>query len=521
MMEGLRPLSALLLLSLLFAAFLNAQGTPPPAPLTLISREGRRPVATTLLNNQELIALDDLAALFQISVREDALAGGLTVSYKGRTIVLSPDQPMASVDGRLVTLPSSLIRLGRRWFVPVEFIPRALAPIYDVRLELRRPSRLLLVGDVRVPRVTMRMDAPGPPTRATIEIAPSVPVTATVETGRVVLRLDADALDASLPNSGSGLVDQVRIAESPTTVAVVVSGRAGQPRVTSATSDNVTRVTIDVPVAAPDNSSLPGSTPAAPAPKPPPETAAGTPRPPVDSTPLPALAPQTPAIRSIVIDPGHGGADEGVRGSGGTAEKQVTLDIARRLKSLIEGRLGIRVVLTREDDRTVELDQRAATANNNKADLFLSVHLNAALAAAAKGAEIYYLALNRESEEARRAAEVDSVSLPVVGGGMRPVEVIRWDLAQARHLDQSAMLAGMLEDELRKDVPLGPRPIREAPMRVLSALDMPAVLVEMTYLSNPAEERLVQTDGYQARVAEAIYRAIVRFRSHVESPPIP
>lgn len=518
MMGALRPLSTLLLLALLFVSFLDAQGTPPPAPLTLISHEGRRTVATTLLNTQELIALDDLAALFQVTVREDTLAGGLTATYKGRTIVVSPDQPIASVEGRLVTLPSPPIRLGRRWFVPVEFISRALAPIYDVRLELRRPSRLLLVGDVRVPRVTVRVDTPGPPTRATIEIAPSAPVAATIEGGRVVLRIDADALDATLPSNGGGLVEQVRIADTPTTMAVVVTGRAGQPRVTSATSDNVTRVAIEVPPAAGDTSSSPAAGPAAPAPRPPADAAPGSPRSPADAGAVPPLAASGSALRSIVIDPGHGGDDAGVRGSAGTTEKQITLDIARHLKSLIEGRLGIRVVLTREDDRTVELDQRAAMANNNKADLFLSVHLNGALAAAPKGAEIYYLALNRESEDARRAAEVDSVSLPVIGGGLRPVEVIRWDLAQARHLDQSAMLAGMLEDELGKDLPLASRPIREAPMRVLSALDMPAVLVETTYLTNPSEEKLVQTDGYQLKVAEALYRAIVRFRSHVESP---
>ena len=128
-------------------------------------------------NGRELIALDDVAAFFQVTVREDALAGGFTVSYRGKTIVASADQPMASVDGRIVTLPSPVVRSGRRWLVPVEFLPRALGPIYDQRIDLRRPARLLIVGDLRVPRVAARIDAAGPPTRATIVITPATPVT--------------------------------------------------------------------------------------------------------------------------------------------------------------------------------------------------------------------------------------------------------------------------------------------------------------------------------------------------------
>ena len=140
-MMGLRGRIALIvaLLVLVLAPMPQAQGTPPSTPLALVSRDVRRPVPTTMLSNQELIALDDVATLFQVSVREDSLGGAITVTYRGRTIVASPDQPMASVDGRVVALPSPVVRLGRRWFVPVEFLARALAPIYDQRIDLRAP----------------------------------------------------------------------------------------------------------------------------------------------------------------------------------------------------------------------------------------------------------------------------------------------------------------------------------------------------------------------------------------------
>ncbi len=174
---------------LLVAVLVHAQGTPPPSPLTLLSRDGRRAVPTTMLSGQELIALDDVARLFGVTVREDALAGGITVTYRTQSIVMSSDQPMASVSGRVVTLPSPLVRAGQRWLVPVEFLTRALAPIYDQPIDLRRASRLLVVGTMRVPRVAGRVDAPGPATRATFEVAPATPVTIATDPGRVLLAL--------------------------------------------------------------------------------------------------------------------------------------------------------------------------------------------------------------------------------------------------------------------------------------------------------------------------------------------
>ena len=221
-------------------------------------------------------------------------------------------------------------------------------------------------------------------------------------------------------------------------------------------------------------------------------------------------------LRTIVVDPGHGGEDPGVRGAGGVEEKQVTLDLARRLRALIEMRLGIRVILTRDDDRTVGIDDRAAVANNSKADLFLSLHVNAAPAADVAGAEVYSLRLDREGEEARRAAETEAVSLAVLGGARRTIDVIRWDLAQARHVDSSAALAAMLEEELRAQVTMGPRPRQQAPLRVLTSVNMPAALVEMAYLTNAGQERLARSEAFQGTMAQAIYNAVVRFRGYVE-----
>jgi N-acetylmuramoyl-L-alanine amidase len=224
-------------------------------------------------------------------------------------------------------------------------------------------------------------------------------------------------------------------------------------------------------------------------------------------------------VQAIVIDPGHGGDDAGVRGPGGTLEKQITLDVARRLRMAIETRLGVRVIMTRDDDRAVSLDERAAMANNGKAGLFLSLHANGAPSPAVSGAEIFTMQLDREGEQVRRTVTAQEVMVPILGGGSRPIDVIRWDLAQARHVDASAMLAATIDEELRKHVPMSARPLRRAPMRVLASVNMPAALVEMGYLSNTSQEKAFQGAELPAAVAQALFDAVLRFRDTLEERP--
>jgi N-acetylmuramoyl-L-alanine amidase len=496
------------LLCLLLAAPQQAQDTPSTTPLTLVSKDGRRTIPTVNSGGRELIALDDIASLFQVAVREDSLAGGFTITYRGKTIVASADQPMASVDGRIVTLPSPITRSGRRWLVPIEFLPRALGPIYDQRIDFRRATRVLLVGDMRVPRVSARVESPGPPTRVAIVITPATPVAVVTEAGRVVLRVEADALEPVFPVSATGLIDGVRIGDQPNVVLVALSRQAGAARTAIATADNATRVVIEVPVAesrpAPPDPKLPTTDPRLPT---------------TESSRLPGLEPRQ-ALQTLAIDPGHGGDEVGVRGTNGLEEKQLTLDVARRLRGLVERGLGVRVILTRDDDRVVGIDERAAAANNGKADLLLSLHANGALSGSPSGAEVFYDRLDREGEAVRSAAAA-AVALPVIGGGTRTIDVVPWELAQARHVEASAMLASVLEQELRQRVPMGQRPIQQGPMRLLSAANMPAVLVEMAYLTNGAQEKAAAGDEFKNAVAQALYNAIVRFRGYLEETSTP
>jgi N-acetylmuramoyl-L-alanine amidase len=219
-----------------------------------------------------------------------------------------------------------------------------------------------------------------------------------------------------------------------------------------------------------------------------------------------------------VLDPGHGGDEQGTKGQGGLLEKDVTLDVARRLRNAVEGRLGIRVLLTRDDDRLVPPDERASVANNNKADLFISLHANSSPNRSVKGAEVYYLSLEGFSAESKKLAESpDTTAVPVLGGGSRDIDLILWDMAQARHLAESSAFAVAVEAELRRRVEMSPNPIQQAPFRVLVAANMPAVLVEMAFLSNPEQEVQLASDRFRTQIVQALYDAIVRYRARVEA----
>jgi len=463
----------------------------------MLSRDGRRPLPLSLVNDQEFVGLDDLASTFQLAVQESL--GAVTVSYKGKTIVLTADQTLASVAGRLISLPAPPVRQTRRWLVPVEFIARALAPIYDTRLELRKPSRLLIVGDLRVPRITARYDSVGPAGRLTIDATPRANSTVSQDGDRITIKFDADALDipgALLPpQSPPSLVTAIRAAD-PVSIVIDVVPRFGGFKAAAQPLENTMRLVIDL--------SPPAQTePATPPPNAPPPAPPELP---------PAFGQPTTPIRTITIDPGHGGEDDGAKGI--TAkEKDLALSVARRLKAVIEARLGIRVLLTREDDRNVPLDERTALANNNKADLFVSIHANASMRKTVSGAAIFVAAFDRDAARSAGAPE----RVPAFGGGLRDIEMVPWDLAQIRHLDKSSEFATLLEQQFHDHVPLAMHPTEQAPLRVLESANMPAVLIELGYLSNPEQEKLLAGDVFQGAFVQALTDAVVRFRESLQN----
>jgi N-acetylmuramoyl-L-alanine amidase len=481
-------------LALVVAGVSRLTGQNVATSLLVLSHDGRRALPLTITGSQEMVGLDDLATMFQLTVREERDA--LTVSFKGRTVVLTPDQSIASVSGRLITLPAPPVKVANRWLVPVDFISRALLPIYDMRLELRRPSRLLIVGDLRVPRVTIRQEQIGAGARVTIESTPRATTTVAQDTNqRLTVKFDADAIDVALPAVQSpGLIQGYRALDN-TMLAIDLGPRYASFRASTQVADANARTVIDVLSNQSDTFPAPAATQTEPA-----------------AAEVPPLVATAPVFRTLVIDAGHGGDDLGAKGAGGTTEKDVTLAVARRLKGAIEGRLGLRVLMTRDDDRAVPVTDRTAIANNNKADLFISLHVNASFRDAVSGAAVYVAAFD---PTAIPANALTPERLPAVGGGVRDIELVPWNLAQLRHKDQSEAFANLIVEGFKDHVPLAARPVDHAPLRVLEPANMPAVLIELGYLSNPAQEKQIAGNEFQAAMVQGIVEAIVRFRDVV------
>jgi len=220
-------------------------------------------------------------------------------------------------------------------------------------------------------------------------------------------------------------------------------------------------------------------------------------------------------IRTIVIDPGHGGLEVGAKGKFGALEKDITLAISLKLKALIEKNLAFHVELTRDRDIDVSLENRAAIANTHRAELFISIHANGSYRHNANGSETFFLSLNATDEEARRLAYLENNSAdldkPLAPENEDDIKMILWDMAQSAYLKQSQRLAEIIQDELNSLLGTKDRGIKQAPFKVLTGVACPAVLVESAFISNPQEERDLVREAFQDNVARAIYRGLVRY----------
>lgn len=215
--------------------------------------------------------------------------------------------------------------------------------------------------------------------------------------------------------------------------------------------------------------------------------------------PVSTLGDQSLAGWVVVLDPGHGGDDAGVE-VGDLREAQLTLELAQQTATALTAE-GARVVLTREADEGPAPDTRAATANQSRGHVFISLHLNRSRRPAASGAEIY----THAGAVAGRAAGTDRA-----GPDAHRLVLVPWDRVQDRHAPAAEALATRLEVALGSRLPMSPHPRQRLPLRALAGVDMPAVLVELAYLSNPAQALAVVTPEFQAAVADAIRDALVQ-----------
>jgi N-acetylmuramoyl-L-alanine amidase len=202
--------------------------------------------------------------------------------------------------------------------------------------------------------------------------------------------------------------------------------------------------------------------------------------------------------RVIAIDPGHGGDESGAEGSNGTNEKAVTLKLAQILATELQRKY--RVVLTRKDDNQVELEMRTALANHHKADLLISLHTGGSFIHGTSGLLIYYYQDFAEDPRKRTVTppvQVQDENTPIL-----------WDQVQSRHLEKSRALARLLNTHLNDSALDQESRVQGAPLLLLQGANMPAILIEIGYLSNPAEEKQLKDQRFLIDLAKKISRGI-------------
>jgi N-acetylmuramoyl-L-alanine amidase len=224
-------------------------------------------------------------------------------------------------------------------------------------------------------------------------------------------------------------------------------------------------------------------------------------------------------ISRIVIDPGHGGHDTGTIGPHGLMEKDLCLDVALRLGHEIEEKLpGAEVIYTRKDDTFIPLEERTAIANDAKADLFISVHANSSHDAAARGIETYYLNFATSEESMAVAARENALAQ----SSLHDLQDIIKKIARNEKVEESKELASDIQDSLTHRLQLVSqdernRGVKKAPFVVLIGANMPSVLSEISFISNPSDEKLLKKTDQRQRVADGLYRGIASYLESLNS----
>ena len=219
-------------------------------------------------------------------------------------------------------------------------------------------------------------------------------------------------------------------------------------------------------------------------------------------------------IGKIVIDPGHGGHDTGTIGPDGLEEKDLVVDVGRRLGKLLETRMGAEVVYTRKDDTFIPLETRTAIANRERADLFVSIHANSSHDSSARGIETYYLNFTSSPDALEVAARENAVSEKSI---YELGDLVK-KIALKEKIEESHEFATNVQQALHsglamKGSGIRDRGVKKAPFIVLIGANMPSILAEISFVSNPTDERKLQTSEYRQRIAESLYRGIAKYAS--------
>jgi len=359
----------------------------------------------------------------------------------------------------------------------IKATPASLLPatIHNVRV-MTTPDKIRLVLDLDRPTTVVERRADNPsrvvialPHAAMSRSAKTKAANGTVPSPFVVTQTAAPAVALSLPTTAFRTYKHFTLTDPPRLVVDVTPGIDTAP------------AALDVPQAP----SLPSGPLVQPA------------------------APPAKGYKTIVIDPGHGGKDPGARGLRHTEEKDITLKVALKLRELLSKQPGIRVLMTRDHDVFVELEDRAKFANSNEADLFVSIHVNSHPSRHVKGIEIYHFGEAKDQRALEVAARENGTPLSSTGVGW---EYLVADLLTTKKIEASLELAWTAKEamvaHMNGHYAMNDHGVKTAPFYVLRFTSMPSILAEIAYISNPAEEDLLRKPAFVRDVAASLYQGV-------------
>ena len=475
-------------------------GRPQPPQRSAVTLEGRElPVLVTITPGGPVFSLKPLVDSLGGQLSADSSGESVSLKIEGAEVVIGGGSAVITVGESIVSLSQPVTRGPGGFQVPLDFLRKTYGDLAGYSFDWRPEEARLVIARRESREIKVILDVVHLQGMTTVVLQfPETPrYHLNQQPGLVEVQMLADRLAPPPAHKRleDGLVQDVAVTPQQVRIQLV-----SDAEVESYVLENPFRLVFDVHR----------------------KTMAT----------VPVLPPSTPfergsGVRTIVVDPGHGGAESGAVGPGGVQEKELTLQLARDLTARLEQRLPVRVVLTRGDDATLPLDARTAIANQNKADLFISIHLNSSLGSGAHGAETYFL--SSQASDLRAAGSATAENNPGVAGagvagagpGMQEnqdLQLILWDLAQSHHLAESQRFAALVQAELNEALQLKDRGVKQAPFRVLMGAAMPAVLVEVGFLSNPDEETKLQSSAYRANLIDALVRAVMRYKTAVEPP---
>ena len=448
------------------------------------------------------IALEDAAKGLDITFLREGRDAKVTLRSRGREVMLENGRSLFTTDGQLRALAGPVRVVGERTYVTAPSAATVLGAALGQPASYRASYRAIVIGAYEAPRLKLTNLVQPSMIETTVELSKPVPYEVRKDPNRLVVTFQADVMETDFiaENLPGRIVASAKFERTvPPRLVFELGDRFGSVRTAERDTQHLA-LTFDTATQAVP-SPLPGAS--------------------TSPLPRPSVTPITGLSRPIVlvIDPGHGGADGGALGPGGRYEKDVTLALARRLRAAAVDSLSIQAYLTRDGDLDVPLDERAAIANNFNANIFISLHANGSRVASAKGTEVFFLSYTAVDDEARRIAIQEGAILDRAPTTDQDVGLILWDMAQAAQLENSSRLASNLHREIADAALSRSRGVKQAPFRVLVGATMPAALVEVGFITNPEEEKLLGSEAHQTRITNAIIQGLGRFIAALRANP--